>query len=711
MLRATYFKLRFNLFELFFFYSLSLFCGFHLFPLGISLLAIPLYVFFLERKRGDFKENLSIFFFKILVSFLVFGLGLLYVSFKKEIFYKTPEEIKKEDLIFKIEKLKPFHRKVKVYVRFLEGIEGEGYFLTKGRTYFPGEFCYVKQAILKRRLSKIPIYPVYFKESSLYFLDLKEVPLCVKKILDFSFGNFYENVRWYLFQVSERFPFLAKAIFRANILGFKGDFPFKYKKLLKEGGLYHLLAISGFHLAVIYVIFYFIGRITGSVVSLIWEINIPLQFFGYFFGLLGAFFILVLSDFYPSALRAFIFLFIYTFSRFLFKEVGLFEILCLTAFICLLVKPDYILNLSFVLSFLAILGIIWGLKVFRKISLLIEDTLRDHKILTLIGTYFFETFLCSFFIFILLFPFLLYINGEVSFSGPLNNLVGGLFWGFVIIPLSVVLLFMVFLSPQWAEKFSYLLQKCGELFFGFPFLKWTFSPGLPVNLFILWFLFSILTFFLLRKFVKKGFPFWGLLIVILILFYLGIDGLYKRSLFMVYVNVPSVVGKLMIIKYKNNHNFLRIYERGYHAPGFVKKFGIKRLDLIILPLRNYHKILKGFSREFFIKGVSFKRKEKINGFEFWRFDKFDVYEFREGLTVIYLKKEEKKGLREAERLSPELIIDKNTKSFLLFPMKRKFLLCPLQDYPQNLLDFLLFPLNLKYGFSKRCEIGGYGKNF
>ncbi len=256
-----------------------------------------------------------------------------------------------EKFLLKIEKIEPYYEGYKIVAK-VEGL-GNIEFTSKLANFKPGLICEVT-LIKKKWYERFnPFYPdekeIYEIKGveGLFKLNEKEKIYCIE-----GRGNFFEDLRYRLFQFSEKLSPLAKGLFLALVLGVENQLPSEYLETLKTQGLYHQLAISGFNLAVLYGLLYKLFRFLLGYTPLI-KLEIPLQIWAYLFSIPGAFIILVFSGFQPPTLRAFFFLLIYLTGKIFFRNTPSILLLFLTGALLLLFNPSLIGNLSFQLSFIA----------------------------------------------------------------------------------------------------------------------------------------------------------------------------------------------------------------------------------------------------------------------------------------------------------------------------------------------------------------------
>ncbi len=133
----------------------------------------------------------------------------------------------------------------------------------------------------------------------------------------------------------------------------------KFQKL----GVLHAVSVSGFHMAIIYeVLEKIIGLRLAIVVSFIYMVFTGLQ---------------------SATIRAFIMILVFKLSKMLFRNYDSISSLSLAALILLLLKPYYITDIGFMLSFLATLGILLYYKKISRILYKIPQKLNESLSITL----------------------------------------------------------------------------------------------------------------------------------------------------------------------------------------------------------------------------------------------------------------------------------------------------------------------------------------
>ena len=539
----------------------GLFAGFYSFPLFLALLlfAILIYSLYQLSKRELKLREIFVWIGVFLVCW-IYGIKSApkVEAFKHKNYYKV---------LFKVLKVEPY------YGRFIKVVAeneklGRFYFITRRRIFSPGKVCLGSFSPYN-----LNVYPGYFSPSlksilfsqgiqAKMYLISKGYTVC-KKENGFSF----EDIRFKLFKFSERLPDVSKGLFQALVLGVETQLPREYLEKLKKQGLYHQLAISGFNLAVIFGLIYwlcfFILKRTPVV---FW--GHPLQNICYLIALPGAFFVLMLSGFAPSALRAFVFLFLWGISRLLYRNTTSISVLFLTALVLIFASPHLITSLSFQLSFIATFALLIGDRLFRNI--LPPDKSRLYRYLLYpVGV--------STVVSLAVFPFLIYIGGEFPIATPLNNLIATGFWSFCFIPLSLLTAIIALFSPDLAVFPGELLGKLFNIYSKIPFFEAVFVPKIPANLMIASFVACFLIFLVLYPRLKnKAFI---ITLLLFIIFYQGAEFLYRKVSFAAVFPLKRK-NEILIFSQGKAFCFSRECEKNPKLISNFKKLGITHIKVL-----------------------------------------------------------------------------------------------------------------------------------
>ncbi|GAA0747418.1 ComEC/Rec2 family competence protein [Clostridium oceanicum] len=146
------------------------------------------------------------------------------------------------------------------------------------------------------------------------------------------------------------------------------------KDMMKKFGIIHVFSVSGLHVGIVYGI---LQKILGSFLAL------PMCFIYIMF-----------TGIKPSCLRAFVMIIVLKLSKICFKEYDSVSALSLAAIIILLIKPYYILNAGFILSFLSTLGIILYYKKIQRVFYKIPKILNESLSLTLSSQVYSFPYIC-----------------------------------------------------------------------------------------------------------------------------------------------------------------------------------------------------------------------------------------------------------------------------------------------------------------------------
>ncbi|MFC1522583.1 ComEC/Rec2 family competence protein [Elusimicrobiota bacterium] len=205
----------------------------------------------------------------------------------------------------------------------------------------------------------------------------------------------------------------AIAVLSALTLGEKKYLDAQAKESFAKTGLMHLLVVSGLHVALIagflLIVLNYLPFGKSANLSL------------WFVGIWG---FALLTGANPPALRATIMLSIFRALPLLKRETSSLSRLFLVALLFLLVSPSLISEASFLLSFAATFGIIFGWEGY-------QETGRAQATL---WTYFKRIFLSSLFAWYSLLPFLSFFFHRIALLSPIMNLVA--------VPLATILLVM-----------------------------------------------------------------------------------------------------------------------------------------------------------------------------------------------------------------------------------------------------------------------------
>lgn len=196
----------------------------------------------------------------------------------------------------------------------------------------------------------------------------------------------------------------ATAVMQALTVGVKSNLDYQTKQNYRASGTSHLLAISGLHIGIIFAILNFLLRGLNFVPNshIFRSIAIILFLWGF----------AVISGMSPSVLRAVIMFSLFQIGMMLNRQNSI-NTLLVSAFILLVVNPNYLFDIGFQLSYLAMVGI---LTLFRPIYSL---WCPRNKVLNALW----QVTLVSFAAQIFTAPLVAYTFGQISVIGLGVNLI------------------------------------------------------------------------------------------------------------------------------------------------------------------------------------------------------------------------------------------------------------------------------------------------
>lgn len=203
------------------------------------------------------------------------------------------------------------------------------------------------------------------QEDSFSFMELKEIKSEKMK------GNFINTYLSNIFErASEDFSPSLKNMNKALFLG-ENFLSKKTKEKIRYLGLSHIFAMSGLHIGIVFFIIYFIC-------FKIFESKFIIEITSLFF--LSLYYLGVKES--PSFTRAYIMIVIYLFGKLLYEKISPEKALFASGIISIFIKPNTVFSLSFQLSYLAMLAIVYFYPFIKKLNIKKWKTL-DYIFFTL----------------------------------------------------------------------------------------------------------------------------------------------------------------------------------------------------------------------------------------------------------------------------------------------------------------------------------------
>ena len=195
-------------------------------------------------------------------------------------------------------------------------------------------------------------YRNYLRHQGIYLILSVKKGSIVKQ-LDENVGN---PVKSFVFQMRHKMKNVivknlssfSAGILNAIILGERQDLPAYVRDILVYSGTVHIIAISGLHL----------GIVAFMILLILKIIKIPRKP-RYILTILLLIFYCLLTGANTPVLRSTVMVTILLFSYLLEREVNIYNSLSLAALIILVVNPWQLFEVSFQLSFLSVISIVW----------------------------------------------------------------------------------------------------------------------------------------------------------------------------------------------------------------------------------------------------------------------------------------------------------------------------------------------------------------
>jgi competence protein ComEC len=240
----------------------------------------------------------------------------------------------------------------------------------------------------------------------------------------------------------------SAGVLKALIIGDRAAIPSKLRDTFNRAGVGHILAISGLHIGIVATVaFFFFEKLLCFVKPFLWRAwtrkgaailsLVPVWIYG------------LISGMSPSTQRAVIMVTAFLMTFLVERERDGVNILALAAFIILIVYPPSVFSISFQLSFMAVLSILYGLsrtqqaRPIRKVSTKSGFRFQLPRKL-------FTFFVVSFFAICGTLPLVMFYFNQISVIGLLANAVIVPLVGFFVIPCGLLALFIYPISSQIA---------------------------------------------------------------------------------------------------------------------------------------------------------------------------------------------------------------------------------------------------------------------
>jgi competence protein ComEC len=387
----------------------------------------------------------------------------------------------------------------------------------------------------------------------------------------------------------------ASAIFKALVLGEQGDIPEEIKEYFILTGTAHLLAISGDQFGIVALLsFSLLIWILKRSEFLLLSISVKKWAAGLTIPCIVLYAFIAGGGI--SVIRAAIMVITFLFSILLDRERNLIHTLALAAFLILIFSPPSLFDVSFQLSFLAVLSILYLvpriLQEFKQegISLLLKTSWRKN-----ISKYIMLSLLVTGVAIIGTAPFVALHFNRFAPIGFFTNLFIIPWVGFLIVPLSLTAsIFSFFFTPLAAflininSFITLILLRVLAFFASLPFASFFVSTPSVFEI-VLFYLLLFLVVHIKKRRVAR-YLFWGVCVLLALdLTFWNLKDLFQKDLRLSFIDVGH--GDSILIEFPNGKRMLidggGLYEDRFDigknviAP-FLWSRKIRRIDTLVL---------------------------------------------------------------------------------------------------------------------------------
>jgi competence protein ComEC len=259
--------------------------------------------------------------------------------------------------------------------------------------------------------------------------------------------------------IQENFSVSSGALLKALIIGDMGEISKETRNAFTAAGVNHVLSISGLHVAMLGLVIFALIRL-GCAWSAYLLLRWNLLKVAAFFSFIAVLFYTALAGAMVPTVRSAIMIGVYQLAVLLDREEEVFTSLALAALIIALVWPGVVADISFQLSFLAVLFIVWGVRKMvagraperggelpQERSWVREKwrQVAPHLVVPLLAT-------------IGTGPLIAHYFGHLSLAGFVANPIIVPLVGFIVVPAGLMVGFLAVVAPQAAPSVVWLAE-------------------------------------------------------------------------------------------------------------------------------------------------------------------------------------------------------------------------------------------------------------
>jgi competence protein ComEC len=265
------------------------------------------------------------------------------------------------------------------------------------------------------------------------------------KKIDVANAYFIQKLRYKLsHQLKQNLNKPLLGLVLALSLGDRSQLDAEQWKVFTETGTNHLIAISGLHLGLIAGFIYFFASFVWSRFYILTQ-RIPAPLFASLMAFTGAFFYASLSGFALPAQRALIMIAIFLMTLFSARQILISNVVCVAMILVLVLDPFAIIAADFYLSFMAVIFILY----------LSRYRINEYHNLS-------RWIRLQFLLSIALCPILIFWFKQIPLYSVLANVIAIPVIGFLVVPLILIALILLFPLPQMAQFLYLLIDKIND---------------------------------------------------------------------------------------------------------------------------------------------------------------------------------------------------------------------------------------------------------
>lgn len=335
----------------------------------LFFLYILSYIWVNKKNNGHILHSLLLF-----IILLLFGWINSQRNQQTDSFFAVHHDSFKSIKGYVLEKGKESPKYTRYTFRLVEGylnersikLDAKVYLYLRNDSLKNNELNYAQTILFKPQMEKIPKalnpyefdYQNYSNIRGIYlqqFLNKGEYDLLDEKNGNIIIKQARRLRNWVVAQY-RRYISQEKSfeIATALVLGYREEMSRDTFELFSNTGTIHILSVSGMHVGMLFAIVFFILYPVSRRVRLILCMLIIWAY-------------VIFTGMSPSILRAGTMISFYLLGRLIYRETQTENILLITAFILLLIKPSSLFDIGFQLSFLAVGGILLFFPLFKSI--------------------------------------------------------------------------------------------------------------------------------------------------------------------------------------------------------------------------------------------------------------------------------------------------------------------------------------------------------